>query len=171
GHEGAAVPGQVDAGRGDVVGPAERRHGQPGQHGVDVDVAVLVWIAPGPDGAGRHGVGGHPVGAGLPGDGRGQPLHPRLGGDVVGPLVDVPGPPVVAADVDDPAPAPLPHPGQHEVRQVEAGVEVDGQAGVPVVDGDVLERLAPAYADVGHRDVDRPEGVGGLPDQPLDVAG
>src|SRR5206468_10781555 len=107
----------------------------------------------------------------LPGDGLGEPVQAGFRGHIVGPLVDVSGPAVVARDVDDAAPAPLPHGRQGEVGQVEGGVQVGGQGGVPVVDGDVLERLAEAAGHIGNGDVDRAESVNRGGDQGGDLVG
>src|SRR4051812_13340934 len=58
GDEAAAVAAEVDAGGGDIVGPAEVLDGQPVADGVGVDVAVLLGVPLRGDGTGGDGVGG-----------------------------------------------------------------------------------------------------------------
>jgi hypothetical protein len=98
------------------------------------------------DAVGRHLVGeraGEPGHRGAHAVAEDEPVHRLLHGD--------------ARDVDDAAPAPRLHPGEHGARQADHALEVRAHGGAPRLVAVALERAGGRAAAVGHEDVDGPQ--------------
>src|SRR5690606_20471077 len=57
-------------------------------------------------------------------------------------------------DVDDAAPAPLQHDGDHVLAAVEGSLQVDGDDRIPILFGHRLQGAPPDDAGVVHQDID-----------------
>ena len=70
-------------------------------------------------------------------------------------------------EVDDAPPAPRPHAWHNRLRHQEAGFQIGGQYLIPILLGDLIDRLHPGDARIVYQDIDRPEIRLGRANQPI----